>query len=256
MEDAQGDRGGQTGRRPDHAEGRPVESGRVPEGRRRGRHVGRDEQEGDARRSRCALAATHQAKADDPEHAGGEQSHGAEHHPRLAVRPTRASHERAPGGQQERAAEVGEDLRDRHARAEQRRGRRARVSGRAAAVDVSRTAVGSPAARSRSAVSRSMRPAASQPAMCSVASLMSVGTPYVPRRRLWQQDVTWPSGRPRQAHGTRPFAGRRRTGTTRLEQLAVRGPGRLPLARPRLLAGAVDGLRAVGRRVARLEDGE
>ena len=41
-----------------------------------------------------------------------------------------------------------------------------------AGAGVLRTAVGSLAARSRSAVSRSMRPAASQPAMCSVASLM------------------------------------------------------------------------------------
>src|SRR6478735_4001909 len=65
----QSDRGGQARRGGDHAEGRPVESGHVPEGCRGGRHIGRDEKEGDARRARRALAAMHEAETEDTEHA-------------------------------------------------------------------------------------------------------------------------------------------------------------------------------------------
>ena len=126
MDDAQCDRGGQSHRRRRPPRG-PASRAR-PHSRRLPPRPPRRSRPGGRRHPPLATPARlrlMRRRPSDPEHAGRKQGHDADHHRRLAARPSAARHERAPGGQQERAAEVGEDLRDRHARAEQRRNGRA-----------------------------------------------------------------------------------------------------------------------------------
>ena len=172
---------------PSHAKAEPVEV--RPHSRRLQRRSPHRSRRGGRRRLTRAspLATTHEAEAEDPEDAGGEQGHGAEDDARVAVRPFAARHEELQAANRNappRYAKTSEMV--------------TLGPNSAAAAERGWAVVGAVTVRGRGPRSRPgadrpfrdrSRPAACQPAMCSVASLMGVGTPSCTEK------MTVPAGR-------------------------------------------------------------
>ena len=136
MEEAHRDSRRESHAGPDDPGCRPIQPDEHRERDRRAARVGCCQEERDPRRARGPFVASTQPKPESGKDPRRDQRHRPDRQLRVSGRSGRTGHERTPGGKQERATEIGEDLGDRDARTEHRGGCRTSLRGRIVVVRV------------------------------------------------------------------------------------------------------------------------